>query len=75
MFLQLMFVHEPIKFLIVSHNFFGWTLTQCIMCAFTGAIVELLCEVVFSPIGYRISNRWKEEGVGNEYLAKYPVKE
>ena len=50
-------------------------MTQCIMCAFTGAIVELLCEIVFSPIGYRISNRWKEEGVGNEYLAKYPVKE
>lgn len=69
------FVDNLIFALIVSHNFFGWTLTQCVMCAFTGAIVELLCEVVFSPIGYRISNRWKEEGVGNEYLAKYPVKE
>ena len=69
------FVDNLIFALIVSHNFFGWTLTQCIMCAFTGAIVELLCEIVFSPIGYRISNRWKEEGVGNEYLAKYPVKE
>ena len=38
-------------------------------------IVRSYPGVSFSPIGYRISNRWKEEGVGNEYLAKYPVKE
>ena len=65
------FVDNLIFALIVSHNFFGWTLTQCVMCAFTGAIVELLCEVVFSPVGYRISNRWKQEGVGAEYIAAY----
>lgn len=68
------FVDNLLFALIVSHNFFGWTLTQCVMCAFTGAIVELLCEVVFSPIGYRVSNRWKNEGVGNEYLSNYPVR-
>ena len=43
--------------LIVSRTFFGWTLTQCITCAITGAILELLFEVFFSPIGYRISRR------------------
>lgn len=68
------FIDNLLFALIVSHNFFGWTLTQCIMCAFTGAIVELLCEVIFSPIGYRISNKWKEEGVGAGYLAQYPLK-
>lgn len=65
------FVDNLIFALIVSHNFFGWTLTQCIMCAFTGAVVELLCEVIFSPIGYRISNRWKKDNVGKEYLSRY----
>ena len=43
--------------LIVSRTFFGWTLTQCITCAITGAILELLFEVFFSPIGYRISRK------------------
>ena len=43
--------------LIVSRTFFGWTLVQCITCAITGAVLELLFEVFFSPIGYRISRR------------------
>ena len=41
--------------LLVSRVFFGWTLLQCVTCAITGALLELLCEVVFSPLGYRIS--------------------
>ena len=41
--------------LLVSQNFFGWTLAQCITCAITGAVVELLCEVVFSPLGYKLT--------------------
>ncbi len=41
--------------LLVSKVFFGWAMIQCITCAFTGAIMELLFEIFFSPIGYRIS--------------------
>ena len=41
--------------LLVSRVFFGWAMIQCITCAFTGAIIELLFEIFFSPIGYRIS--------------------
>lgn len=43
--------------LLVSRTFFGWTLVQCITCALTGAVLELLFEVFFSPVGYRISRR------------------
>lgn len=43
--------------LIVSRTFFGWTMLQCVTCAITGAVLELLFEVFFSPIGYRISRR------------------
>jgi uncharacterized PurR-regulated membrane protein YhhQ (DUF165 family) len=43
--------------LIVSRTFFGWTMVQCITCAITGAVLELVFEVVFSPMGYRISRR------------------
>lgn len=57
--------------LIVSHNFFGLSLLQCVICAFTGAIVELLCEVVFSPLGYRITSEWQKDNVGAAYIDKY----
>lgn len=45
------------------------TLLQILMLAVTGAVVELLCEVVFSPIGFKISKRWEAEGRGQEYLS------
>ncbi|MBR3397428.1 MAG: VUT family protein [Lachnospiraceae bacterium] len=54
--------------LIVSLHFFGWSLLQCFTCAVTGAIAELFCEVLFSPLGYRIVRRWEKEGIGEEYL-------
>lgn len=54
--------------LTVSHVFFGWTLLQCVTCAVTGMIAELLCEVLFSFFGFRLCKKWKEEGVGREYL-------
>ncbi len=47
---------------------FHWTVVQCAMCALTGAVAELLMEILFSPFGYRIVTRWKRESVGKEYL-------
>ena len=60
--------------LIVSKHFFGWTLLQCFTCALTGAAAELLFEVIFSPVGYRICRKWRQEKVGEEYLRKYAPK-
>lgn len=54
--------------LIVSRVFFGWTLIQCVTCALTGMAAELLCEAVFSPIGYKVCKNWKRDDVGKEYL-------
>lgn len=48
---------------------FHWTVLQCIACALTGAIAELIMEVAFSPIGYRIVCRWRKYNVGQEYLS------
>lgn len=62
------FVDNMVFALIVSHNFFGWTWTQCVVCALTGAVVELLCEVIFSPIGYRVFRHWEKNNVGQEYI-------
>ena len=47
---------------------FSWTFIQCLMCAVTGATLELIMEVLFSPIGYKVVNRWKKENIGKEYL-------
>lgn len=38
------------------------------MCSLTGAAAELIMEIVFSPIGYRITKKWKQESVGKEYF-------
>lgn len=52
----------------VYWNGFHWTVLQCFMCALTGAVAELIMEVAFSPVGYKISKRWRTEAVGKEYL-------
>ena len=56
--------------ILVSQVFFGWTLTQCITCALTGALLELLFEVVFSPLGYRMTQGILAERAENERNAK-----
>lgn len=47
---------------------FRWTVLQCATCALTGAVAELIMEILFSPIGYRIVTKWKNGAVGKEYL-------
>jgi len=57
-----------VGFAPVFWNGFYWTVLQCAMCALTGAVAELIMEIIFSPFGYRITKRWKENSVGKEYL-------
>ena len=45
-----------------------WTIWQCIGASIFGALIELASELIFSPIGYRIVNRWKRNKVGEEYI-------
>jgi len=47
---------------------FRWTVLQCTACALTGSVAELIMEVLFSPLGYRILMKWKQHNVGKEYL-------
>ena len=66
------FIFSVIVFMFfapIYWNGFHWTLIQCVMCAFTGAVAELVMEVLFTPIGYRITKKWKREDIGKEYLA------
>lgn len=58
---------------VVSHVFFGWTMGQVVVCAFTGATVELLCEIIFSPLGYRIAMNWERLKVGEDYIRSHSL--
>ena len=63
------FVDNMVFALLVSLHFFGWTPVQVFFCSLTGAAMELLCEVVFSPIGYKVAKEWEKEKVGEAYLS------
>lgn len=66
------FIFSVIVFTFFAPLYWGgfrWTLLQCAMCALTGAVFELIMEIVFSPIGYKITKRWQADAVGAAYLA------
>ena len=47
---------------------FSWTFIQCVTCSLLGALLELVMEVVFSPIGYFVCKNWKKSNVGEQYF-------
>lgn len=53
---------------VVSRTFFGWSITQCIVCSLLGMLAELICEMIFSFEGYRICTKWKKNKIGEEYF-------
>lgn len=67
------FLFATIVFMIFAPIYWGYSLTviQCIGSATIGAVLELLMEVIFSPIGYAVTKKWKREKVGAEYLRLY----
>ena len=62
------FLDNLVFAVMVSYVFFGWTPVQVITCSLTGALAELLFEIVLSPIGYKVTKGWKAEKVGEEYI-------
>lgn len=46
--------------LVVSVPLFGWNFRQAVFCSITAAGFELLMEVLFSGIGYRLAEQWSE---------------
>ena len=68
------FIDNFIFSLIVSHTFFGWNLVQCITCSITGCVVELICEIAFSPVGYRVCQKWEKDKVGQAYIDNLRIK-
>ena len=65
------FIFSVIVFVFFAPIFwdgFCWTVLQCATCALTGAVAELIMEIIFSPVGYRITKKWQSENIGKEYF-------
>ena len=67
------FVFAALTFMLFAPIFwdgFHWTPLQCFTCSLLGAGLELLMEVVFSPLGYLVLKQWERDGVGEQYRKK-----
>lgn len=67
------FVFAGLTFMLFAPIYwagFHWTLPQCVTCSLAGALLELLMEIIFSPIGYSVCRRWKKDGVGEAYFRR-----
>ena len=65
------FIFSVIVFVFFAPIFwdgFHWTVLQSATCALTGSVAELIMEIVFSPIGYRITKKWRADNVGKDYF-------
>ena len=47
---------------------FHWTFIQCVTCSVLGALLELLMEAIFSPIGYVVTKNWRKNDIGRAYF-------
>ena len=65
------FIFAVLTFMVFAPIFwdgFSWSFVQCVTCSVLGAFLELLFEVIFSPIGYSITKNWEKQNVGKEYF-------
>ncbi len=46
----------------------GWTWLTVLGTSAFGALLELVMEMVFSPIGYKVCKSWQKENVGEAYI-------
>jgi len=53
---------------VVSKFFFGWNWTQVLVCSLIGAVCELLGEIFFSGLGWKVVKGWEADNVGLEYF-------
>lgn len=55
------FVDNLVFAVVVSIRLFGWSMGQALVCSAVAAAFELLLEVVFSGIGYRLSKKMSND--------------
>lgn len=66
------FVDNFVFGLLFTYLAFGIPFSSLWLFSAAGAVVELLCQVLLSPIGYKISESWRKNGVGQAYVDAVP---
>lgn len=64
------FIDNFIFAAVVSVPFFGWSWFSVFACSFFGMVVELIFELIFSPITYKISKNWKKNHIGGYWMTE-----
>jgi uncharacterized PurR-regulated membrane protein YhhQ (DUF165 family) len=54
--------------LIIGTRFFGWSLFSVLMCSLLGGLVELVAEMLFTPLTYKISKNWEKNQIGKKWM-------
>lgn len=54
--------------LLVGMTFFGWSLFSVLMCSLLGGLVELVAEMIFTPLTYKISKNWEKNQIGKKWM-------
>lgn len=65
------FIFAILTFMVFAPIFwdgFHWTLIQCFTCSILGGLLELVMEVIFSPIGYIVTKNWRKNNIGQQYF-------
>lgn len=53
---------------LVGMPFFGWSLFSVLMCSLLGGLVELVAEMIFTPLTYKISQNWAKNKIGQDWM-------
>lgn len=49
------------------------SIITCLGTGVLGGLLELLCEVVLTPVGYKIVKNWERDNIGHEYLEAHRI--
>ena len=53
---------------LISIHFFGWSLGSADMCSLDGAILEIVIEMLFTPLTFAISKNWDKNHIGIKWI-------
>lgn len=62
------FIDNVVFASVISVNFFGWNWQQVLVCSATGCMFELVIEMIFTPLTYKISKNWDKNKIGLKYM-------
>ena len=66
------FIASRVPGLQMSWGLSPVTVLAVFSCAIIGGLTELVLQIIFSPVGFKVAENWRKRGVGAEYVALVP---